>query len=72
MGAGIKDFVVIMSVSVASVIALAVIVSTVILPFFNISAPKELKNWGGLIIGFYFGSFVGLLKDWSGVGSSEG
>ena len=27
--------------------------------------PVTLQNWGGLIIGFYFGSFVSLLKDWS-------
>jgi len=27
--------------------------------------PETLQNWGGLIIGFYFGSFVSLLKDWS-------
>ena len=27
--------------------------------------PDVLQNWGGLIIGFYFGSFITLLKDWS-------
>ena len=61
---GVRRFVVIVSVTIASLIALAIIGSAIVLPFTSYGTPDEIKNWGGLIIGFYFGSFVGLLKDW--------
>lgn len=62
-----KRFVVYAAVVVSSLIALVVIFSVAILPLFFEGAPipTVLQNWGGLIIGFYFGGFIGLLKDWS-------
>ncbi len=62
-----KRFVVYASVIVSSLIALCVIFVVALMPIFKsgFNIPDTLKNWGGLIIGFYFGSFVSLLKDWS-------
>jgi len=62
-----KRFVIYVTVIVSSIIALLVIVVVTILPIWwpAKKLPETLTNWGGLIIGFYFGSFVSLLKDWS-------
>lgn len=61
-----RKFVIVVSVTVSSLIALLVISAVVLLPFYtNVETPATLENWGGLIIGFYFGSFIGLIKDWS-------
>lgn len=62
-----KRFVVYCAVSVSSIIALVVIGVVAIMPLVRtgFEIPEVLANWGGLIIGFYFGSFVTLLKDWS-------
>lgn len=62
-----KRFVVYVSVTVSSLIALVVIFTVALMPLFlqGMEIPTTLQNWGGLIIGFYFGSFVTLLKDWS-------
>lgn len=63
-----QKFVVYMGITVSSLIALGVICAVIILPFVdNTPIPAALENWGGLIIGFYFGSFMTLIKDWSGV-----
>lgn len=64
---GTKKFVVYITVIVASIIALTVIAVVAFLPLFNpaYKVPETLQNWGGLIIGFYFGTFMTLLKDWS-------
>lgn len=62
-----KRFVIYVSVIVSSIIALSVIFVVALMPIFKsgFDIPVTLQNWGGLIIGFYFGSFVSLLKDWS-------
>lgn len=62
-----KRFVVYCAVSVSSIIALVVIGVVAIMPLVRtgFQIPDVLSNWGGLIIGFYFGSFITLLKDWS-------
>ncbi|MBD3664629.1 hypothetical protein [Sulfitobacter aestuariivivens] len=62
-----KRFVVYMAVIVSSIIALLVICVVAIMPLIwpEYKSPETLNNWGGLIIGFYFGSFISLLKDWS-------
>lgn len=62
-----KRFVVYCAVSVSSIIALAVIGVVALMPLLSpgYEVPETLANWGGLIIGFYFGSFITLLKDWS-------
>jgi len=50
---------------VSGVIALAVILTACYLTIFEQSAtaPDIISNWGGIIVGFYFGSFVALAKD---------
>ena len=62
-----KRVVVYVTVCVASAIALIIIVVVAALQVLHPAKPipETLSNWGGLIIGFYFGSFVSLLKDWS-------
>ncbi len=62
-----KRFVVYTTVVVSSIIALTIIFVVALMPVFKqgYTIPTTLQNWGGLIIGFYFGSFVTLLKDWS-------
>lgn len=62
-----KRFVVYVTVIVSSLIALIIIATVAFMPVFRqgYDIPETLQNWGGLIIGFYFGSFLSLLKDWS-------
>ncbi len=61
----LRRFVVVTATIVASLIALGIIFVTAFMPLFvEYAAPKELVNWGGIIIGFYFGTFASLLKDW--------
>lgn len=62
-----KRFVVFAAVTVSSIIALTVIFVVALMPILRAGyeIPDVLQNWGGLIIGFYFGSFITLLKDWS-------
>ncbi|WP_347309796.1 hypothetical protein [Defluviimonas sp. SAOS-178_SWC] len=62
-----KRFVVYVTVLVSSIIALVIILTVTFMPVWRqgYEIPETLQNWGGLIIGFYFGSFLSLLKDWS-------
>ena len=63
----LRRAVVLIIVTVSSIIALATIGAAIVHPYISVDAPPSiLENWGGLIIGFYFGTFVGLLKDWLG------
>lgn len=53
---------------VSGVLAFSVIVLPLILPIFIPSAsayqvPDSVREWGGIIIGFYFGSSINLIKD---------
>jgi hypothetical protein len=48
----------------AGLIALVVVASVVVLSLIGHAIPPELANWGGIILGFYFGQFVTLLKDY--------
>jgi len=61
----IMRIVIIFGTTVSSFIAVAVIASVVIVTIWNpeLKIPDVLRDWGGLIIGFYFGSFVTLIKD---------
>lgn len=53
------------SVVVSGILALVVICVPVILsminPDFN-SIPPTIKDWGGIILGYYFGSMVGVFS----------
>jgi len=51
----------------AGVISVIVILSVIYIAAQGQTIPPELSNWGGIILGFYFGQFVNLLKDYMGV-----
>jgi uncharacterized membrane protein AbrB (regulator of aidB expression) len=51
----------------AGLISVIVIISVVFIALRGQTIPPELSNWGGIILGFYFGQFVNLLKDYMGV-----
>lgn len=68
----LRRFVVVVIILVSSLIALVTIGAAILHPYISTdTTPTILENWGGLIIGFYFGTFVGLLKDWLGSGKQE-
>lgn len=55
-----------------SVIVVVSVVAIAIIPTFlpNVVRPEipdVLSNWGGIILGFYFGQFINLVKDYIGV-----
>lgn len=52
---------------ISGLIAVTVIVSVVVIALLAQPIPPELSNWGGMILGFYFGQFVTLLKDYMGI-----
>ena len=48
----------------SAVIALGIIATVIVLSVKGQEIPDELSNWGGVILGFYFGTLFGLAKDW--------
>jgi hypothetical protein len=52
---------------IAGVISLVVVISVVVLAILGQDIPEVLSNWGGIILGFYFGQFITLVKDYMGV-----
>lgn len=58
-------FLIYVGVSVSAVIAITVIAVPIISPMVSntYTIPAELKEWGGVIIGFYFGSFITLISN---------
>jgi hypothetical protein len=57
---------------IAGIISLIVVISVVVIALTNNSEiPEVLKNWGGIILGFYFGQFISLVKDYMGVVQSS-
>jgi len=68
----IKGFTVVIIVCVSSIIALAIMGAAIAHPYLAVTdTPSILENWGGIILGFYFGTFVGLLKEWLTGSKSE-
>lgn len=61
----VEQFIVISWVIVSSLIALMVLGGTMYYKIINTTAPmpEVLSNWGGIILGFYFGSFTSIAKD---------
>jgi len=56
--------------AVGGIIAIGVIGSVIYLSIFGDYDPENkrvipeiLQNWGGIIVGFFFGTFAGLIKD---------
>lgn len=52
---------------IAGIIAVAVIGSVITLAILGKDIPDQLSNWGGIILGFYFGQFINLVKDYMGI-----
>ena len=57
---------IILTSAVAGLISVIVIGGVIYLALSGHPIPDELSNWGGIILGFYFGTFVGLIKDYIG------
>ena len=55
---------------ISGAIALLVIGGVIFISLFSVykgiemKVPEVLANWGGVIVGFYFGAFVTLIKDY--------
>lgn len=62
MSVAIKWYIVVSTIT-SGVIAFTIIISAILMPVLNPDAPtpKFLESWGGVIVGFYFGSFLTLL-----------
>jgi hypothetical protein len=52
---------------IAGVIAVVVVASVVAIAIYGKPIPDVLSNWGGIILGFYFGQFINLVKDYMGI-----
>lgn len=52
---------------IAGLISVAVVGSVTLIAISGGIVPDVLSNWGGIILGFYFGQFVNLVKDYMGV-----
>jgi len=62
-------FIVMLGFTSATLIALTVVVTSAIVPLMwpELKVPEHFVNWGGVIIGFYFGSFINLASDLMGL-----
>jgi hypothetical protein len=60
-------FMINMITGIAGVISLGVVFGAVGIAATGGTVPEVLSNWGGIILGFYFGQFVNLAKDYMGV-----
>jgi len=52
---------------IAGLISITVVVSVVTIAILGKPIPEQLSNWGGIILGFYFGQFINLVKDYIGI-----
>ena len=52
---------------IAGLISLIVIIGVVGMAYSGKAVPDVLSNWGGIILGFYFGSFLSFVKDYMGI-----
>lgn len=53
--------------ALSGIIAIIIVSSVTIIALNGGIVPDVLANWGGIILGFYFGQFVSLVKDYMGV-----
>jgi len=60
--------------AIAGLISMLVVISVIVIAVIGLfrtgetpKVPDVLANWGGIILGFYFGQFVNLVKDFMGV-----
>ena len=59
------NYVIVLGSTISGILALMVIGVPIIGPFFEeaYKIPPAIENWGGVIIGFYFGSFLTTIVD---------
>lgn len=57
-----QDWVFVIGMGCAATISLIIVGGAVFYP----EAPKEVFQWGGTIVGFYFGTFFSFLKEYMG------
>ena len=57
---------------IAGLISIIVVGSVMVLALFGHAIPDVLSNWGGIILGFYFGTFINLIRDYMGLPSKSG
>jgi hypothetical protein len=57
---------------IAGLISVSVIGGVLFLAILDKPIPAELSNWGGIILGFYFGQFISIVKDYMGIVQSTG
>jgi hypothetical protein len=62
---------------ISGIIAMIIVLSVVIIAIIQIwfgsgdtKIPDVLANWGGIIVGFYFGTFISLIKDYMRIAGS--
>lgn len=71
-----RSWMVFMLIAISGLLAGCVIVLPLLMPWLIDAAnayqvPDYIKEWGGIIIGFYFGASVNLIKDLIGARPSE-
>lgn len=54
------NFILIFGSVISGILALVIICVPIVAPLFlsSYAIPETIENWGGVIIGFYFGSFI--------------
>lgn len=52
---------------IAGIISISVVGGVILLAFIDKPIPDQLSNWGGIILGFYFGQFISIVKDYMGI-----
>lgn len=53
--------------TILAVLSLSIVLGVVYAALFQGAVPDELANWGGLIVGFYIGSFFSTVRTILGV-----
>lgn len=62
--------VVLINLVVSSLISLVIVGSVAYISLQAKTVPDVLANWGGIVIGFYFGSALNLIKEYAALGAA--
>jgi hypothetical protein len=49
---------------VATALGILIPITAVVMSVYGKNVPDVISNWGGVIVGFYFGTFASILKDY--------
>lgn len=66
LSAGPIGFMLNVMTAIGGIISVIVIGGVIVLSLNGSPIPSELSNWGGIILGFYFGQMISLVKDYMG------